>query len=405
MFGHAIKDFLADVVGAEDEEVGAEGGEFAEEFVVLDAVDAEEAAAREGRVLAAEGLFLLAADVALRLVEGLGEDVVLRAVADPEDDGLQWAVVVEGDADDVLEALVEVAVVGTVGAAGQRLDALDAVEGQVEELAVSVGGADEVPAAVVLAELVGVHHHAAVLVGHVEDMIVHVDDRPVGDVGEDLAQQGAVAQRVLGEGDDLARRLDVESGTQGLQTAESGQPVELAEQLHGLAQELLLVLGHLLLVDGEGAVAIAVAGLLHRLVGVGLTDIGVLVYFDVGQERLALNVLQVTLYGADADGGLVQLLQRLVDQAAQVLGGVIGVSSGKELVKYLVSCLGVFVCWHDGNVLMRECVIALVFFFSAAKVRWIGEVYLRAKIQTFFDMAKNALLVRGRGGFLTLIVV
>lgn len=358
MFGHAVKDFLADVVGAEDEEVGAEGGEFAEEFVVLDAVDAEEASSGEGGVLLSQSLFLLAADVALRLVEGFGEHIVLRAVADPEDDGLQGAVVEEADADDVFEALVKVAVVGAVGSVGQRFDALNAVEGEMEDFARVVGGTDEIPAAVVLAEHVGMYHHAAVLVGDVEDMIMQVDDRTVGDEGEDFAQQVAVAQRVLGERDDLARRLDVESGTQGLQSAESGQPVELAEQLHGFAQDLLLVLGHLLLVDGEGAVAIAVAGLQHRLVGVGLTDVGVLVYFDVGQERLALKVLQVTLYGADADSGLVQLLQRLVDQMAQVLGGVIGVSSGKELVKYLVSCLGVFVCWHDVSVLSCECVIA-----------------------------------------------
>ena len=391
MFGHSVEDLLADVVGAEDEEVGTEGGEFAEEFVVLDAVDAEEASSGEGRVLLAQGLFLLAADVALRLVEGFGKHIVLRAVADPEDDGLQGSVVEEADADDVLEALVEVAVVGAVGSVGQRFDALNAVEGEVEDFARIGGSTDEIPAAVVLAEQIGMDHHAAVLVGDVEDMIVQVDDRPVGDAGENLTQQVAVAQRVLGERDDLARRLDVESGTQGLQSAESGQPVELAEQLHGLAQELLLVLAHLLLVDGEGAVAIAVAGLLHRLVGVGLTDIGMLVYFDVGQERLALKVLQVTLYGADADGGLVQLFQLLVDQAAQVLGGVICESSCKKLVKYLVSCLGVFVCWHSENALMRECVIALVFFFSAAKVRWVGEVYLRAKIRTFFEMTKRTL--------------
>lgn len=261
MFGHSVKDFLADVVGAEDEEVGAEGGEFAEEFVVLDAVDAEETSSGEGRVLLAQGLFLLAADVALRLVEGFGEHIVLRAVADPEDDGLQGVVVVEADADDVLEALVEVAVVGAVGSVGQRFDALDAVEGEVEDFARVVGSTDEVPAAVVLAKQVRMYHHAAVLVGDVEDMIVQVDDRPVGDEGENLSQQVAVAQRVFGEGDDLARRLDVESGTQGLQSVESGQPVELAEQLHGFAQDLFFVLGHLLLVDGEGAAAIAVAGL------------------------------------------------------------------------------------------------------------------------------------------------
>ncbi len=54
MPGHAVDDFLADGVGAEDEEVGAEGAELAEKLVVLDAVDAEEAAAGEGGVLAAQ---------------------------------------------------------------------------------------------------------------------------------------------------------------------------------------------------------------------------------------------------------------------------------------------------------------------------------------------------------------
>ena len=314
-------------------------------------------------MLLAQGLFLLVADVALRLVEGFGEHIVLRAVADPEDDGLQWAVVVEGDADDVLEALAEVAVVGAVVAAGQRLDTHDAVEGQVEDSARVVGGADKVPAAVVLTKQVGVHYHAAVLVGHVEDMIVHVNDHPVGDVGEDLAQQGAVAQRILGEGDDLARRLYVESGTQGLEAVEGGQPVELAEQLHGFAQDLFFVLGHLLLVDGEGTVAIAVADLPYGLVGTALADVIEGVLLDVSQEGLALKVLEVVLDGADADGPKVRLAeylqQLLVDKSTKVLHGVVGISPGEEFVKHLVSCLGVLVSWHSVRVLMFifECKI------------------------------------------------
>lgn len=43
MLCHAVDCLLADVVGAEDEEVGAEGGELADELVVFDAFDAEEA--------------------------------------------------------------------------------------------------------------------------------------------------------------------------------------------------------------------------------------------------------------------------------------------------------------------------------------------------------------------------
>ena len=53
------------------------------------------------------GVFFIAI-VTLRLVDGLGVDIVFRAVADPEEDGLQRSVVIERHPDNILEPICHI---------------------------------------------------------------------------------------------------------------------------------------------------------------------------------------------------------------------------------------------------------------------------------------------------------
>ena len=191
------------------------------------------------------------------------------------------------------------------------------------------------------------------------------------DGGEEFAKKIAVLKRILGEGNDLAVGPDVESCTQLLQPLQVGQPIELAEQLHGFAEDLLLVIFHLLLVDGEGAVAVSIAGLLDGLVRVVLAYVIELIFLDVGHERLPLNIVKVVLDGTDAHRLELILTENveqfLIDESPKVFHRIIGIPSGKELVKYLVSCLGVFVCWHNCSYLL----------FPTAKVQNPRAIFLR----------------------------
>lgn len=258
----------------------------------------------------------------------------------------------------------------------KRLYFLDAVQGEVEVEAFYIlpvfcvdDGADQEPAVVVLAELVGGDRVFALRFA--ERLVGHLDYLLVGNVGVECAQEVGVLQIGIGvEDDDLVFRGIVFFGDRGysrhlLACTESGRVVELSlkvfqplevveagelpEGVKDLFEKLLLVL---LERGGEkraGLVRITVDRCAVASVGrVYLhTERAVLevqkVFLDDSFAAFDLFLVVVSFSANFRETGIFQAFINLVEK---VEAGVVVVSVAEELVENCVSDEGVFVCRH-----------------------------------------------------------
>ena len=126
------------------------------------------------------------------------------------------------------------------------------------------------------------------------------------DDGEEFAEDAPILQRVLGEGDDLSFGLYVKSCTQLLQPVKIGETIELSKEGECLTEQMFLVIGQLLLEDGERAIRIAMTVLLDGFARVFLAWGINLVVLDISTERkdsamILKNLMMCATAHADMD--------------------------------------------------------------------------------------------------------
>ena len=171
---------------AKDKQVFPERAQLADEFIILDAIDGKESAVFEDWVLAAELSLLLSLILNLGFVDGLCGDIVFGSVAHAEHDMLYRAVVVECNADDILETLGEIVRAIGVLLFRQRLDRINTVEGESKNLPITVGCSEEEPAVVALLQQIRMEVNASD--GCISKSVIgKTDDHLVGNLVEERA--------------------------------------------------------------------------------------------------------------------------------------------------------------------------------------------------------------------------
>ena len=323
--------------------------QFPDQLVVLDAVDGEERAPIKLRVLLAQFLFLLSFMMPLGLVQGFCGDIIFGIVADPEEYGLQWIAFDERHPDDVLETFVEIAIIFLVMTCGQRDELVQAVEGETEQLARIFGSSDEIPTTVILLKQIGENHRRTVCFRRIKLVEMQLHHLFLRDGSEQLTQQTLSFQRILGERHNLATCLHFETFPEPFQTLKVRQTVKLSKEGEGFAKQMFLVIRKLLREDGERWIRITMATFLDRLEGSWTYIVNLIMLYFSDKRAFVFQIMKVEFNGAAAYM-LFPFLQLFVDQTAQILGRIVVVTVGQQLVENVVACYSVFVCGHNVSI-------------------------------------------------------
>ena len=307
------------------------------------AVDEEELAVLEGRVLPDELPLNLRIHFVLGRVDELGPDIIDRLRLHGEIDVPRFHVLHVRHADDLLKTGVDVDGRVYVGYVVHVLHlALHAVEGVVVDQ-VRVEGvlivpdriAEEEPAVVVLPELVGVDRNLGVrLPGVLELPVSESDYLPAGDGGIEVPKEvfrnlEHVIPCKRDDGALLFARRHVQPLLEVLQPLEVLKSLELAEAAKGFAEDVLLV-GRELLIEERG-----------RLVLVADRPPPALSANHLLAEGRLLESLDVLLDHPRGDLGALE-----GDRLLDVLGGIVLMGVGQHPVDDAVAGHGVFVYRH-----------------------------------------------------------
>lgn len=87
-FGYPGNDFVLYIAGGKNYQVLAERGEFSDKLIILNTIDGEEITSFKHRILLSQTFLFISSIMPLRLMNGLGGDIILGVLADPEEDGL-----------------------------------------------------------------------------------------------------------------------------------------------------------------------------------------------------------------------------------------------------------------------------------------------------------------------------
>ena len=242
-----------------------------------------------------------------------GCDVGVTCRSGAEHDGLHGGVIRDGDTHDVVEVVLEVDVGGDEFDIGHRLNALDAVEGDIGDLPGLVVASEAEPAVVVLAQVIRVndkvHVAPAVLVGVVVNLHHPMFGGSIDECAEVLQ---SLEQGVLLEAHDalvfiVEVEAELEVGDHLLNPLILGQATEARQRHHSLLQLLCLGLAQGLLVDAETRVGITVIHLLAlalllkfcRIAALALHELDVVEDLATAHSALEVVVQQGFVAGFD----------------------------------------------------------------------------------------------------------
>ena len=154
---HPLHDLGAHPGRTEHDQLAAKGTELTHKLVIGHAVKGEKGTASQSGMGGSQCLALGPAQVNLRLMQRLGQHIILGPVRSPKDNALGGCPSPERDANDVLKTLGQVAGIFAIGDVGTQVDTVKAVKRESEQARTVCRTGHEKPAAVVLPQLIGKH--------------------------------------------------------------------------------------------------------------------------------------------------------------------------------------------------------------------------------------------------------